>query len=152
MRSIKWKNFNELQANKIENINVETENVLSNVEDTFANTAGKVKEKQENIRKARSKIGKLEIKNGLAKLVMTNKKGLKIISKFLNKNLNNHFLRIKFKKLRKVYKSLCRKLKRRYHKQLIKKLDTLQATDPNNFWNLLKQLKSRGKFVSNKRT
>ena len=83
---------------------------------------------------------------------MTNKKGLKIISKFLNKNLNNHFLRIKFKKLRKVYKSLCRKLKRRYHKQLIKKLDTLQATDPNNFWNLLKQLKSRGKFVSNKRT
>ena len=29
-------------------------------------------EKQENIRKAKSKIGKLEIKNGLAKLVMIN--------------------------------------------------------------------------------
>ena len=25
----------------------------------------------------------------------------------------------------------------------------MQATDPNNFWNLLKQLKTGGKFVSN---
>ena len=72
MRSIKWKDVNELQTNKIENINVEIENLLSNIEDTFINTAGKVLKKQENIRKARSKIGKLEIKNGLAKLVMTN--------------------------------------------------------------------------------
>ena len=71
-RSIKWKDFNELQTNKIENINVEIENLLSNIEDTFINTAGKVLKKQENIRKARPKIGKLEIKNGLAKLVMTN--------------------------------------------------------------------------------
>ena len=32
MRSIKWKDFNELQTNKIENINVEIENLLYNVE------------------------------------------------------------------------------------------------------------------------
>ena len=114
MRSIKWKDFNELQTNKIENINVEIENLLSNIEDTFINTAGKVLKKQENIRKARSKIGKLEIKNGLAKLVMTNIKELKIISKSLIRNPNNHFLRARFYQLKKVYKSLCRKLKRRY--------------------------------------
>ena len=57
-------------------------------------------------------------------------------------------MRTKFYQLRKVYKSLCRKLKRRYDQQLIKKLETLQRTDPNNFWNLLKQWKTRGKFVS----
>ena len=59
-------------------------------------------------------------------------------------------MRTRFYQLRKVYKSLCRKLKRRYDQQLIKKLETLQATDPNNFWNLLKQLKTGGKFVSDK--
>ena len=42
LRSIKWKDFNELQTNKIENINVEIEKLLSNIEDTFANTAEKV--------------------------------------------------------------------------------------------------------------
>ena len=114
MRSIKWKGFNELETNKIENINVEIGNLLSNIEDTFINTAGKVLKKQENIRKARSKIGKLEIKNGLAKLVTTNIKELKIISKSLIRNPNNHFLRARFYQLKKVYKSLCRKLKRRY--------------------------------------
>ena len=55
-------------------------------------------------------------------------------------------MRTKFYQLRKVYKSLCKKLKLRYDQQLIKKLET----DPNNFWNLLKQLKTGGKFVSNK--
>ena len=39
MRSIKWKD--ELQTNKIENINFGIEELLSNVEDTFKNTAGK---------------------------------------------------------------------------------------------------------------
>ena len=42
LRSIKWKDFNELQTTKIENIKAEIENLLSNVEDTFINTAGQV--------------------------------------------------------------------------------------------------------------
>ena len=46
LRSIKWKDFNELQTNKIENINVEIENLLYNaeawVEDKFINIAGKL--------------------------------------------------------------------------------------------------------------
>ena len=54
--SIKWKDFNELQTNKIENINVEIENLLSNIEDTFINTAGKV------LRKTR-KHKESEVKN-----------------------------------------------------------------------------------------
>ena len=39
---IKWKDFDELQANEIENINFEMDNLLSNLEDIFINTAGKV--------------------------------------------------------------------------------------------------------------
>ena len=55
LRSIKWKDFNELQTNKIENINVMIE-ILSNIEDTFINTAGKV------LRKTR-KHKESEVKN-----------------------------------------------------------------------------------------
>ena len=72
LRSIKWKDCNELQTNKIENINIEIENLLSNVEDTFINTAGKVLRKTRKHKESEVKKGKLEIKNGLAKLVMTN--------------------------------------------------------------------------------
>ena len=59
-------------------------------------------------------------------------------------------MRTGFYQFRKVYNSLCRKLKRRYDQQLLKKLETLETTDPHNFWNLLKQLKTGGKIVSNK--
>ena len=59
-------------------------------------------------------------------------------------------MRTKFYQLRKVYKNLRIKLKRRYDQQLIKKLETLQTTDPDNLWNLLKQLKTGEKFVTDK--
>ena len=75
LRSIKWKDFNKLQTNKIENINVEIENLLSNIEDTFINTAAKVLRKTRKHKENEIKIGKLEIKNGLTKLVMINIKG-----------------------------------------------------------------------------
>ena len=59
-------------------------------------------------------------------------------------------MRTKFYQLRKVYKNIYKQLKCRYDQHLIKKLETLQTTDHNTFWNLLKQLKTGGKFVSNK--
>ena len=150
LRSIKWKDFNELQTNKIENINVEIENLLSNIEDTFINTAGKVLKKTRKHKESEVKNRKMRNKEWFSKACNDKYKELKIISKSLNRNPNNHFLRTRFYQLRKVHKSLCRKLKRRYDQQLIKKLETLQATDPNNFWNLLKQLKTGGKFISDK--
>ena len=72
MRSIKWKDFNELQANKIENIKTEIDNLQSNVKDTFINSAGQVLRKTRKHKEREVKIGKREIKNCLAKLVMTN--------------------------------------------------------------------------------
>ena len=60
---------------QIENINVERENLLSNIKDTFINTAGKALRKtRKHKERFMVKIGKIEIKNGLAKLVMTNVK------------------------------------------------------------------------------
>lgn len=63
------------------------------------------------------------MKNGLTENVIKNTE-LKIISKSLNQNPNNHFLKTKISKLRKVYKSLSRKLKHRYGQKLIQKLET----------------------------
>ena len=63
------------------------------------------------------------MKNGLTENVIKNIE-LKIISKSLNQNPNNHFLKTKISKLRKVYKSLSRKLKHRYGQKLIQKLET----------------------------
>ena len=63
----------KLQTNKIGNINVEIENLLSNAEGTFINTAGKVLRKTRKYKKSDVKNRKIRIiKNGLAKLVMTN--------------------------------------------------------------------------------
>ena len=63
------------------------------------------------------------MKNGLTENVIKNIE-LKIISKSLNQNPNNHFLKTEISKLRKVYKSLSRKLKHRYGQKLIQKLET----------------------------
>ena len=67
-----WKDFNELQTKKIENINIELENLLSNVEDTFKNTTGKVLRKTKKHKESQVKNSKIRKKNGLAKLTMTN--------------------------------------------------------------------------------
>ena len=45
----------------MENINVEIENLLSNVEGTFINTAGKVLRKTRKHKKSEVKTGKLEL-------------------------------------------------------------------------------------------
>ena len=97
----------------------------------------------------RSKIEKVKIKKWFNKVFNDKYKELEIISKSLNRNLNNSFLRPKFLKLRKVYKSLCRKLKHRYDQQLIQKIEPLQTRDPNNFWNLIKQLETGKKIILN---
>ena len=63
----------KLQTNKIGDINVEIENLLSNAEGTFINTAGKVLRKTRKYKESEVKNRKIRIiKNGLAKLVMTN--------------------------------------------------------------------------------
>ena len=65
MEGLSW-----ITSKKIENINVE--NLLFNIEDTFINTAGKVLRKTRNHKESEVKNRKMRNKEGLAKLVMTN--------------------------------------------------------------------------------
>ena len=67
MPNIKWKDFDELQTNKIENINFEIENLLSNVEDTFINTAGKVLRKTRKHKESEVKNREIENKKMFSK-------------------------------------------------------------------------------------
>ena len=108
-----------LQTNKMENINVEIESLLSNVEDTFINTAGKVLRKTRKHKESEVKNRKIRNTKWFSQACNDKYLELKIISKSLNRNPSNHFLRTKYYQLRKVYKSLCRKLKRRYDQQII---------------------------------
>ena len=96
LRSIKWKDFNELQTNKIENINVEIENLLSNIEDTSINTAEKVLRKTRKHKESEVKNRKIRNKKWFSKACNDTYKELKIISKSSNRNPNNHFLRTRF--------------------------------------------------------
>ena len=66
MEGLSW-----ITSKKIENINVE--NLLFNIEDTFINTAGKVLRKTRKHKESEVKNRKIRNKkNGSAKLVMTN--------------------------------------------------------------------------------
>ena len=91
MRSIKWKDFNELRANKIENIKTEIDNLQSNVKDTFINTAGQVLRKTRKHKEREAKNRKMRHKKLFSKACNDKYKELKIISKSLNRNPNNTF-------------------------------------------------------------
>ena len=104
---------------QIENINIEIENLLSNIGDTFINTAGKALRKTRKHKESEVKNKKNRNKKWFSKACNDKCKELKINSKSLNRNPNNHFLRTRFYQLRKVHQSLCTKKPRRYDQQLI---------------------------------
>ena len=68
-----------MQTNKIENINVEIENLLSNVEDTFINTAGKVLRKTRKHKESEVKNRKIRNKNWFSEACNGKYEDLKII-------------------------------------------------------------------------
>ena len=84
LRNIKWKDFKELQTNKIEYMNVKIENLLSNIEDTFINTAGNVLRKTRKHKECEVKIRKIRNKKWFSKACNDKYKELRIISKSLN--------------------------------------------------------------------
>ena len=80
----------------MENINFEIDTLLSNVEDTFINTAGKVLRKTRKYMESEDKNRKIKNKIWFSKACNDKYNKLEIISESLNRNLNNHFLRSKF--------------------------------------------------------
>ena len=91
LHSIKWKDFNELQTNKIENINVEIENLQSNVEYIFINTAGTILRKTRKHKESEVKNRTIRNKKWFSETCNGKYEDLKIIWKSLNRNLNGHF-------------------------------------------------------------
>ena len=77
--------------------------MLSIVEDTFINTAGKVLRKTRKHKESETKNRKIKNKKWFSKACNGKYKELTIISKSLNRNPNK-FMRTKFYQLRKVYK------------------------------------------------
>ena len=79
LHSIKWKDFNELQTNKIENINVEIENLQSNVEYTFINAAGTILRKTRKHKESEVKNRKIRNKKWFSEACNGKYEDLKII-------------------------------------------------------------------------
>ena len=75
--------------------------------------------KEKKHKESALKKRKIKNKKWFSKVCNDKYKELNRISKSLNSNPYNHFLRTKFYQLRKVYKSLYRKPKRRYDQKVI---------------------------------
>ena len=59
----------------------------------------------------------------------------------LSKTPKDPYLREQFFKLKRKYRSTCRKEKRKFEQNILQKLETLQFSNNGDFWNLLKQMK-----------
>ena len=59
----------------------------------------------------------------------------------ISKTPKDSHLKEQFFKLKRKYRSTCRKEKRKFEHNILQKLETLQFTNNGGFWNLLKQIK-----------
>ena len=59
----------------------------------------------------------------------------------LSKTPKDPYLREPFLKLKRRYRSTCRKEKRKFEQNTLQKLETLRFTNSGGFWNLFKQIK-----------
>ena len=69
------------------------------------------------------------------------RKKLRLITKALNLNPSESRLTKRFCNLKKHYRSLCRKVKRKHEQELLCKLEQLHYADTESFWKLLRQVK-----------
>ena len=69
------------------------------------------------------------------------RKELRLTAKALNRNPNGSRLRQRFCNLKKHYRSLCRKFKRKHEQELLCNHEQLHNTDTESFWELLSQVK-----------
>ena len=111
------------------NINSLIEDIVSSVQNVYIYTADKILKK---VRKC--KTNKVyENKQWYNKECLIQLKELRFITKTLNRNTNNSRLRQRFCNLKRHYRSLCRKLKRKHEQELLCKLEKLHHTDTESF-------------------
>ena len=82
-----------------------------------------------------------------------NVKKLKPAGTHAHKNHNDHFLRGQYFNLKRRYKVTCKREKRKFERKLLQNLENLYTYNNEEFWNLLKQIKSnsRNKKSTSKR-
>ena len=79
----------------------------------------------------------------------TNAKKLKPVGTYTHKkNPNNHFLRGQYFNLMRRYKATCQKEKRKFKRKLLQNLENLYTYNNEEFWNLLKQIRSNSSNVT----
>ena len=69
----------------------------------------------------------------------------------LRKTPKDSYLRKQFIKLKRKYRSTCRKRKRKFKQNVLQKLETLYFSNNDDFWNLLKQIKAKKKKKDKRR-
>ena len=76
------------------------------------------------------------------------RKNLNQLGRILTKNPNNDFLRGQYFNLKRRYKATCKKEKRKFEWKLLQNLENLYTNNNEEFWNLLKQIKSNSSSKS----
>ena len=70
-------------------------------------------------------------------------KRLKLVAKLCSESPNNPYLRGSLIKTRKEYKRLLRSKKQQWKTQIIKKLETVEESNPKEYWKLIKELREK---------
>ena len=131
------------------NINSLIENIGSSVQKVYTHTADKVLKK---VHECKTINNVHKNKQWFNKECLIKRKELRLITKALNRNSNDSRLRQSFCNLKKHYRRLCRKLKRKHEQELLCKLEKLHHTDTESFWKLLRQVKGdKGQTLQNQR-
>ena len=101
------------------------EDKVSSIQNVYIHTADKVLKKVSKC-KTNNKVHKN--KPWLNKEFLIKLKELRLITKALNRNPNDSRLRQRCCNLKKHYRNLCRKLKRKHERELLCKLEQLHHT------------------------
>ena len=134
---------NQKNASSIPNLNVndKIEILCEEVKSIFIGAANQCLNRQKIYQKRKQKP-KIVRKHWFNNDCQVIRKNLKYVCKSLSKDPKNPFTKEKFFKLKKMYRSICRKTKRKFEQNLFQKLEDLHNQDRDRFWNTLKLIKN----------
>ena len=119
----------------------EVEDILSDIQNTFLTAANSTLKKKNS--KCKTKIRKSKHKKWFNFDCQKLLKNLRHLVKSLSRSPNNPAIKGNFFKLKRKYKSTCRKAKRNYEQKLLKDLESLYSSNnTNEFWGILKSIKN----------
>ena len=119
----------------------EVDTLLSNIQKTFEKTANNsFHRKKRNIEGKKVVKPKIKNKKWFNRTCQDLRKDLKRTTKLVDSDPKNPFLRGRFFKIRKQYRSCYKKAKRNYEQEALSNLENCKES--NRFWELLKSLRN----------